>query len=137
MPPTIVLGLIAIAVLLPSTLGAGFWTLLGVAWVVDALQSGQHTGAAIALIAAMAAGWFGLVTAWRLYYRLRRKDLAFDRRIAWCGLASGALVCIALIAMTGGSLLFRLGFFGWPLLAAAFFGAVLWRPLNPPPAAAR
>lgn len=120
------LRLIAIAVLVPSTLVAGFWSLLGAAWVVDALRRGEHLGTAIALIAAMAGGWFGLVTAWRLYYRLRRGDLAFDRRVAWCGLACGALVSIGLIATTGGALLFRLGFFGWPLLAAAFFAALLW-----------
>ena len=127
MPRPILLGVIAIAVLVPSTLVAGFWSLLGAAWVADALRRGEHTGTALALIAAMAGGWFGLVTAWRLHYRLRRKDLAFDLRMAWCGLASGALVCMGLIATTGGSLLFRAAFLGWPLLAVAFFGAALWR----------
>lgn len=127
MPPPIVLRVVAIAVLVPSTLVAGFWSLLGAAWVTDALGRGEHIGTALALIAAMAGGWFGLVTAWRLYYRLRRRDLAFDRRIAGCGLASGALVCMGLMATTGGSLLFRAAFLGWPLLAVAFFGVVLWR----------
>lgn len=113
------------AVLLPSSLSAAFGSLLGIAWATDALQRGQHAGTAMALMAAMAAGWFGLVTAWRLYYQLLRREARFDRRIAWSGLASGALVCIGLIATTSGSLLFRIAFFGWPLLAVAFFGACL------------
>lgn len=130
------LRLIAIAVLLPSTLTAGFWTLLGAAWVADALQRGEHMGTALALSAAMAAGWFGLVTGWRLHYHLQHQYLALDRRIAWSGLASSALVSIGLLVTTGGSLLFRLGFFGWPLLAVAFFAMVLWR-LSGTAAAAR
>ncbi|QKV54889.1 hypothetical protein [Comamonas antarctica] len=125
MPHPLMLRLLAIAVLLPSTLCAAFGTLLGVAWAADALQRGQHLGAAMALIAAIAAGWFGLVTAWRLYYQMLRRNVTLDRRIAWCGLASAALVCIGLMATTGGSLMVRIAFFGWPLLAAAFFGACL------------
>jgi len=127
MPHPLMLRLIAIAVLLPSTLCAAFGTLLGAAWATDALQRGQHLGAAVALVAAMAAGWFGLVTAWRLYYQLLRQQVTLDRRIAGLGLACGALVAIGLMATTGGALMFRMALFGWPLLAAALLGAQLWR----------
>jgi len=123
----LMLRLIAIAVLVPSSLCAAFGTLLGVAWAADALQRGQHLGTALALIAAIAAGWFGLVTAWRLYYQLLRQQVTLERRIAGLGLACGALVAIGLMATTAGAPMFRLAFFGWPLLAAAFLGAQLWR----------
>ncbi|MCD2512390.1 hypothetical protein [Comamonas endophytica] len=126
-PHRMVLGLVAVAVLLPATLGAGFWSLLGFGFVADALLRSQHPGAAAMVLAALVGGWFGLGTAWRLYYCLLRGDLSFDRRRAWWGLGSGALVAISLIALSSGSLMFRLAFFGWPLLAVAFFGGVLWR----------
>jgi hypothetical protein len=123
----IVLRLVAIGVLFPSTLGAGFWSMLGFGFVADALLRSQHPGTAAAVLAAIVAGWIGLGTAWRLYYCLLRQELAFDRRRAGWGLAIGALVTIGLATLSGGSLLFRIGFYGWPLLAVAFFGAVLWR----------
>lgn len=122
-----VLRLVAIAVLLPSTLVAGFWSLPGFAFVADALLRSQQPGTAALVLAALVAGWVGLGTAWRLYYCLLRKELDFDQRRAWWGLASGTLVAIGLMAATGGSLMFRIVFFGWPLLAVAFFGALLWR----------
>ncbi len=127
MQSRILLRLIAIAVLLPSTLGAGFWSMLGFGFVADALLRGEHPVAAALVLLALVAGWVGLGTAWRLYYGLLRGDAAVDLRRGWWGLASGALVCIALVAVTSGSLLFRICFFGWPLLAVAFLGAQLWR----------
>lgn len=127
MPHPLVLRLVAIAVLFPSTLGAGFWSMLGFGFVADALLRGQRPGAAAIVLAALVAGWLGLGTAWRLYYCLLRQDLAFDHQRAWWGLASGALVAIGLMAVSGGSLMFRLVFLGWPLLAVLFFAAVLWR----------
>lgn len=127
MPHPIVLRLVAIAVLFPSTLGAGFWSMLGFGFVADALLRSQNPGVAGMVLSAIVAGWIGLGTAWRLYYCLLRKDFAFDRRRAWWGLASGTLVALSLMAVTSGSLLFRVVFLGWPLLAVAFFGIVLWR----------
>lgn len=126
MPHPIVLRLVAIAVLFPSTLGAGFGSMLGIGFVADALLRGQSPGAAGMVLAAILAGWIGLGTAWRLYYCLLRGDLTFDLRRAWWGLASGTLVAISLMVVTGGSLVFRVALLGWPLLAVVFFGAVLW-----------
>lgn len=127
MPHPLLLRLVAITVLFPSSLAAGFWSLLGLGFVADALLRSQQPGTAALVLAALVAGWVGLGTAWRLYYWLMRKETDFDRgRAAW-GLASGTLVAIGLMATSGGSLMFRLAFFGWPLLAVAFFGAVLWR----------
>ncbi len=127
MPHRLLLRLMAVAVLLPSTLGAGFGSLLGGAFVADALRRGHALPASAALAVAMAAGWFGLVTLWRLYYRLLRGDAGFSRRTAWLGLACGSAVSAGSMAVTGGTLPVRIVLFGWPLLGAAFFGAVLWR----------
>ncbi len=127
MPHQLLLRLIAVAVLLPSTLGAGFWSLVGGAFLVDALRRGHALPAAAVLALAMAAGWFGLVTLWRLYYRLLRGDPGFSRRTAWLGLACGSAVSAVAMAVTGGALPMRIALFGWPLLGAAVFSAVLWR----------
>ncbi|MNW16775.1 hypothetical protein D3C71_2157470 [compost metagenome] len=56
-----------------------------------------------------------------------RKDLGFDHRRAWWGLACATLFAIGLIATAVGPLMSRIVYFGWPLLAVAFFSAVLWR----------
>lgn len=127
MPNTIALRFVAILVLLPSTLVAAFWSLMGIPFAEDALQRRGHAVAGTVLFAALAAGWFGLVTLWRLYYHLLHERTDFNRNIAWAGLAVGCLVSLALIATTGGTLTFRVVFFGWPLLTAAFFAIVLWR----------
>lgn len=79
------------------------------------------------LAIAMILGWFGLVTLWRLYYSLLRGDLSLNRRAAWTGLACGSLVSVAWIMASGGTVVFRLLFFGWPLLASTYFGVVLRR----------
>jgi hypothetical protein len=119
--------LVAIGVSLPSTMVAAFFTLLGSGFASDALRRNEHTPAALATLAAMLAGWFGLTTLWRLHYRLLQGRLDFDRRVARAGLACGSVVSMALVASSGGTLAFRLVFFGWPLLAAAYFAVVLWR----------
>lgn len=127
MPSTIALRLIGFFVLLPSTLGAGFWTLQGIGYVVDAWSRATGTSFAFTLAIAMALGWFGLTTLWSLYYSLLRGDLSFNRRAAWAGLVSGSLVSVALIVASGGTVVFRLCFFGWPLLASTYFSIVLRR----------
>lgn len=127
MPNAVALRAVAILVLLPGTLVSGFGSLLGFAFVADSFRRSDHVAAGAVLLVAMAAGWFGLVTSWRLYYGLLRGRTGFDRRVAWAGLTCGSLVSLGLMVATGGSLNFRIVFFGWPLLAAAFFGIALWR----------
>ena len=128
MPNIIALRAIALLVLLPSTLVAGFFTFMGLAFVAASLGDGEYTTSAVILLAAMVAGWFGLVTAWRLYDGMHRGHPNLSRPTAWAGLACGCVTSVGLIATTGGSIGFRLVFFGWPLLAAAFFAIALKRP---------
>ena len=132
MPNIIALRVIAILVLLPSTLVASFWSLFGVVFVVDALERNDRVASGIVLLAAMAAGWFGLITTWRLYYGFLHGRPSLNLRVAWLGLICGSLTSTGLIATTGGSLAFRIAFIGWPLLGAAFFAMALWRlPMQP------
>lgn len=105
---------------------------MGISFAMDTFQRHEHVIASTVLLAALTAGWFGLVTLWRLYYCLLHKRTDFNRNVAWAGLAFGCLVSLGLIATTGGTLTFRVVFFDWPLLAAAFFAIVLWRlPVQP------
>lgn len=64
---------------------------------------------------------------WHLHYRLLRAQLDFSRPAAWAGLACGSVVVLALVASSGGALVFRISFFGWPVLAAIYYAVVLWR----------
>lgn len=67
------------------------------------------------------------MTLWRLYYGRLRDHCDTHRRLAWAGLASGVVVSLGRIALTGGAVAFRIAFFGWPVPAAAYFAALLWR----------
>ncbi|QEE23097.1 hypothetical protein CS053_00250 [Rhodanobacter glycinis] len=127
LPGKLSLYLIAIGVVLPSTMVAAFFSLLGAGFASDALRRHEHALAGLVALAALVAGWFGLVTLWRLHYRLLHARLDFNRPAAWAGLACGSVVVLALVLSSGGTLVFRVSFFGWPLLAAAYYAVVLWR----------
>lgn len=127
MPGHFALYVIAIFVTLPSTLAAAFWSLPGIGFTSDALRHHDHAPAALAMLAAMLAGWFGLTTLWRLHDLLLQGCTDFNRPVACGGLVCGGLVSLALIVVTGGTLFFRVSVFGWPLLAAGYFMVVLWR----------
>jgi len=119
---------VGILVLLPTTLAAAFWSLLGVGFSVAFFRTGDHVFASLLLLLAMAAGWFGIVTLWRLYYSfLSDRHPRSNFVVIWAGLACGCVTSLALIATTGGSILFRVVFFGWPLLAVALFLIALVR----------
>lgn len=123
----IALRLVAIIFLIPSTLVVGWGSLLGLAFASAGLRDAGHAVAAAFLLLAMALGWFGLVTLWRLYYGLLRGRRDINRQFAWAGLASGVVVSLGLIALTGGALAFRIAFFGCPVPAAAYFSILFWR----------
>lgn len=114
-----------ILVLFPSTLVAGIWTLHGVPFVVAGFRRSENVAGCAILLVAMLVGWFGLVTAWRLYHALLNGRTDFNRRVAWSGLACGSIVSVLLILASNGTLVFRIGFFSWPLLAAFFYAAWL------------
>lgn len=112
---------VAILVLFPSTLASAFFTLMGLAFSADSIRRGEQTSTGIFLLCAMFAGWFGLVTAWRVYYGILLERSNLNRPVTWVGLASGSLTSIALVYLSGGSFLFRIMFFGWPLIAVVYF----------------
>ncbi|WP_434031654.1 hypothetical protein [[Pseudomonas] boreopolis] len=100
---------VATFVLLPSTLAAGFYSLFGVAFVTDSFRRAEHLSASLVLLVAMTAGWFGLITAWRLYYALSQGRTDFSRPIAWAGLICGGLRRSASLLLRADHL-----FFAWP-----------------------
>lgn len=127
MKSAFMLRVVGLFVLVPTTLVAAFGSVPVAGLSVDAIRSGQLEWLAIAPLVALVAGWFGIVTLWRLYDCLLHGRHGFHRGLAWAGLACGSAVSATLVATGGGSTMFRVLFFGWPLLAVAFFVLALLR----------
>jgi hypothetical protein len=119
------LNIVAVLVLIPTTMFAGIVGLVGVTAAFDDISRGRVN--TIAVVPLVFAGWFGIYILWRLYCFFRH-PASFpppSPPVSWIGLASGSSVSIILIATSGGSLLSRLFIFGWPLIAAIFFSILL------------
>lgn len=116
-----VLRMIGVVVLLPTTLVAGFWTLLAVPALADAIvrPSVVYPWRAWRLVPLLLGGWFGLVTLWRLYYRFDSGRDMGDVRFHRMGLSAGCATSIALLLSMPGHWLAA-----WPLIAAGYFA---WR----------
>ena len=112
---------IGILVIIPTTLVAAFWSLLGVSVALSERPSG------ILVLFALLAGWFGIVTLWQLYHDFLGGEPHPNILVAWLGLACGCITSLVLIVTSGGSAMFRIVFFGWPLIAAAYFSFGLVR----------
>jgi len=98
-----------VLVVLPTTLMSLVGTVLGLGmgkfWPVLALSS---------------AGWFGVVTLWRLFIGLWRQRPPRSTRVIWAGLTAGCAVSLLLAVSVHD--IWSAVFFGWPLLAALYFG---------------
>ena len=112
---------IGIVVLLPTTLVALFWTFLGVPALIDSIAhpSLVYPYRALVLAPVLVAGWFGLITLWRLYYRFDAHRPLGNIKVHWAGLVAGCTASVALLLAMPGQLLAA-----WPLIAAIYFG---WR----------
>lgn len=115
------LRVVGILVLMPTTLVAGFWTLLAVPALADAMSepSVAYPWRVLWWATLLLAGWFGLVTTWRLYYRFESGDDVDNTAWHWAGLAAGCATSAALLVTIPGQYLAA-----WPLIGAAYFG---WR----------
>ena len=107
---------IAVCVLLPTTLVAMFWTLLGVPALFDAFDNHGAAGASVGLSLALVAGWFGLLTLWRLYRNLGAAQFCERQTNYWIGLGAGVGASLYLLMTMPGQWLA-----GWPLVAALYF----------------
>lgn len=118
---------VGLGILMPTTLVAAFGSLPGAGLSLGAIRAGTAGLSATLWLVALVAGWFGMVTLWRLYYGFLRERSGLNRVTTWVGLVCGSLVSLALVTASGGSLTFRVLFFGWPLWAVAFFVVALAR----------
>ncbi|MEE7547490.1 hypothetical protein HF319_10980 [Xanthomonas sp. Kuri4-1] len=125
--PRLTLHAIALCVLVPSTLVTAFWALMGAGYVVGEFGREAHGLAPLLVLCSMVTGGSGMFTAWYLYLGLANGRTDLGRPIVWVGLALGSATSLALMAVTGGSLGFRVTFLGWPLLAVAYFAFALGR----------
>ena len=119
--------LVGIGVIVPTMLVALFYSVPGVMFALESLQAGEHVADAVQLLLCIAGGWLGIVALWRAYAALSSDQLVFNKTLVWIGFSCGCLVSLLLIGTTNGSLLFRVMFFGWPLLGVAVFTPLLMR----------
>lgn len=117
--------LVGFVVILPTTLGATFFSLLGVTLVAKSIQHNEELGTAALIVLCLTGGWLGIIALWRAYIVLATGQLAFNSTFIWIGFSCGSLVSLALIGMLAGPLLSGMLFFGWPLLAVAGFTPML------------
>ncbi len=119
---TISLKLVAVLVLVPTTLVAAFWSLLGVPAFVDAVihPNPVYPYRGWMLGPLLVAGWFGIVTLWRLYHHYVSGRPPGRSAVHWAGLATGCLVSIALLFVVRGQWLSA-----WPMVAAVYFALLL------------
>ncbi len=123
----IFLDLVAIIVIVPTSLVAGVWSLFAVVVIPSALlgDPGFTIATGVYLLFLLIPGWFGIYTLWKLYtYFLN--DWPIERSQSWCGLASGTAVSLFMIFASGGTVYFSI-FLGWPVIATLIFSAMLQR----------
>lgn len=122
--------LVAFVVLLPTTLVAAPLTFAG---LLVACDSFVHPSSVLplAIFSSIMLGDLGLASMWILFFHYRTKSTKPPRsRWHYCALLGGAALSLTLVMSTGGTLLFRTFFFGWPLIGAVFFLGLLIRSNN-------
>lgn len=120
---------IAFIVMIPTTLAAALYSMFGIGFAIDVIRRGHDAIEGLFLILFLLCGWFGIVTLWRLYHAfLESHSPSINRPLAWLGLFCGSAASVILVVSAGGTITFKLLFFGWPLIAAVFFSALLLKP---------
>ncbi len=117
--------LVGIGVIVPTMLVALFYSVPGVMFALESFQAGEHVADAVQVLLCIAGGWLGIIALWHAYAALSSNPLAFNKTLVWIGFSCGCVVSLLLIGTTNGSLLFRVLFFGWPLLGVAVFTPLL------------
>ncbi|WP_153014307.1 hypothetical protein [Pseudomonas sp. EpS/L25] len=118
---TVLLRTLGLLAMVPATLTAIYFTALGMAWLISALNHPirNSTTASIVMLLALAAGWAGIISSWQLYYHFLRSDVPpvwWRRAIAGLFLGYGALLMIFCFLPSGFS--FIPVFVGIPMLVA-------------------
>lgn len=126
MPNRLALWSTFLLVVLPTTLASMAASVFGLALMLDSVGAPygplreRHVAGSAMMLGLLVAGWFGIVTLWRLFVGLLRNAPPVRSRVVWAGLLSGSAASICLVlAMKGGAANLV---FAWPLLAALHFG---------------
>jgi hypothetical protein len=118
----------------PSTLISIGFTALALGQMSKSIEE-RSFGIALFVPFFLSAGWFGLVTLWRLFIGLSSSELPENRPVVWAGLASGCAVDLCLlvdIAILGGHRFWESSYVAWPMLAALHYG-IAFKRMGPDP----
>jgi hypothetical protein len=121
----LLLYLITFLVMVPTTPIAALLTLMGLVAVFAAIVE-ESAASPLAILSLVTFGFFGLASMWILFFHYL-KNTGNPPRSKWqhCALLGGAAAALTHVASRAGSLLFRVLFFGWPLIGAVFFFGLL------------
>jgi hypothetical protein len=117
-------------VVVPSTVASIGFTALALGQMAKGIEK-RDFGVALFVPLFVSAGWFGIVTLWRLFVGLSSNELPRSRSVVWAGLASGCVVDLCLVvdmvAMGSGHRLWEASYIAWPMVAALHYGVAFKR----------
>jgi hypothetical protein len=116
----------------PSTVMSVGFSALALGQMANSIEH-RDFGVALLVPVFLSAGWYGLVTLWRLFFGLSSSKWTGSRSVVWTGLALGCTVDLCLVADM--ATLGRHGFWeaacvAWPMLAAIHYG-IAFRRMQP------
>lgn len=122
----IVLDVVEYLVIVPATIVAAVLGFVGMMAALDALVHDTYGVSPGMMLALIALGWIGIFTLWKLLnYFHYSSEPPTNALFYWFGLLCGSTASIILVISSGGTLLFKMLFFGWPLLAVMIFSIML------------
>jgi hypothetical protein len=116
-------------VVVPSTVVSIGFSALALGQMAKSIEN-RDFGTALFVPFFLSAGWYGLVTLWRLFIGLSSSELPENRSVVWAGLASGCVVDLCLLvdmATLGGPRFWEASYLAWPMLAAFHYGIAFKR----------
>jgi hypothetical protein len=122
----IVLDVIEWFVIFPTAIVAAVLGFVGILVALDAFSHDTYGVSPSFMLFLIALGCFGIFTLGKLLNHFRYSvELPPDALYYWFGLLCGSASSIYLVIESGGTLLFNILFFGWPLLAVMVFSIML------------
>jgi hypothetical protein len=122
----IVLDVVECLVIIPTTIVAAVLGFAGALVALITLIRSEHNSSPYMLLSLIAVGWFGVFTLWKLQNHFHRTaERPGDILLCWLGLLCGSAASVILIVSSGGTVLFRLLFFGWTMLVVIVFSIML------------
>jgi hypothetical protein len=108
-------------VLFPTTVVAGMTTFVGIVYALAMLSEGK-VQIPLTVFTLTTFGTAGIISLWILFLHFfKNKENPSNSLLHSTALLAGAAVSTWFVVYSGGTLLFRLLFFGWPLIGAAYF----------------